>query len=81
MVAAIEILWKGYLTFPPTTLGDTLLLADQLAPVKSPLLQAPEMNREETVAMIDMNIGEETLVGILAESVEEVQSLTAALRF
>lgn len=81
VVAAIEILWKGYLTFPPTTLGDTLLLADQLAPVKSPLLQAPEMNREETVAMIDMNIGEETLVGILAESVEEVQSLTAALRF
>lgn len=81
VVAAVEILWKGYLTFPPTTLGDTLLLADQLAPVKSPLLQAPEMNREETVAMIDMNIGEETLVGILAESVEEVQSLTAALRF
>ena len=36
VVAAVEVLWKGYLTFPPTTLGDALLLADQLAPVNPP---------------------------------------------
>lgn len=81
VVAAVEVLWTGYLAFPPTTLGDALLLADQLAPVKSPLFQAPDKNCDEAVAMIDMNIGQETLVGILAESVEEVRSLTAALRF
>ena len=42
VVAAVEVLGTGYLAFPPTTLGDALLLADQLAPVKSPLLQAPD---------------------------------------
>ncbi len=36
---AIAHLWQGSLIFPPATLGDTLLLADQLAPVKSPLLR------------------------------------------
>jgi len=81
VVAAIEILWKGYLTFPPATLGDTLLLADQLAPVKSPLLQAPGDNREGMAATIDMIVGEETLAGILKESTAEVKSLTEALQF
>ena len=33
----IESMWNGYLGIPPSTLGDTLLLADQLAPVQSPL--------------------------------------------
>jgi len=81
VVAAIEILWKGYLTYPPTTLGDTLLLADQLAPVKSPLLQAPGANREGMAATIDMIVGEETLAGILKESTAEVNSLIHALQF
>jgi HD-like signal output (HDOD) protein len=81
VVAAIEVLWKGYLTYPPTTLGDTLLLADQLAPVKSPLLQASGANREGMAATIDMIVGEETLAGILKESTAEVNSLIHALQF
>jgi HD-like signal output (HDOD) protein len=81
VVAAIEVLWKGYLAFPPSTLGDTLLLADQLSPVKSPLLQTRDDNRDAIAATIDMIIGQETLVGILEDSAEEVQSMTAALRF
>jgi HD-like signal output (HDOD) protein len=37
VVDAIEVCWRGFLALPPTTLGDTLLLADELAPVESPL--------------------------------------------
>lgn len=81
VVAAIEALWQGYLAMPPTTLGDTLLLADQLAPVKSPLRQLLQKNREGKAAAIDMILEQETLVGILTESAKEVESLTEALRF
>ncbi len=81
VVAAIEALWQGYLAMPPTTLGDTLLLADQLAPVKSPLRQLLQKNREGKTAAIDMILEQETLVGILTESAKEVESLTEALRF
>jgi len=79
VVEAIEALWKGYLAFPPATLGDTLQLADQLAPVRSPLFQTPDKNRN--AASIDMIIEEHTLGDILGESAVEVKSLTEALRF
>ena len=81
VVDGIEALWKGYLALPPTTLGDTLLLADQLTPVKSPLREPLFRNREDMAANIDMIIGQETLAGILKESAEQVESLTRALRF
>jgi HD-like signal output (HDOD) protein len=81
VVEAIEMLWKGYLAFPPATLGDTLLLADQLAPVKSPLLQAPGKDRDEMAATIDLLLEQETLSEVLEESAGEVKSLTEALRF
>lgn len=81
VVAAIEALWQGYLAMPPTTLGDTLLLADQLAPVKSPLRQLLQKNHDGKSAAIDMILEQETLVGILTESAKEVESLTEALRF
>jgi HD-like signal output (HDOD) protein len=81
VVDGIEALWKGYLVLPPTTLGDTLLLADQLTPVKSPLREPLYRNREDMAENIDMIIGQETLVGILKESAEQVESLTKALQF
>jgi HD-like signal output (HDOD) protein len=77
-VEAIEALWEGYLSFPASTLGDTLLLAEHLAPVKSPLHHMEES--DGVGADIDMSIEEETLAGILSESADEVRSLTAALR-
>lgn len=81
VVAAIEVLWQGYLAFPPATLGDTLLLANQLTPVASPLLKAPDKNHKATAVTIDMIIEQGTLTGILEESAAEVNSLTEALRF
>lgn len=80
VIDAIEVCWAGYLAMPPTTLGDTLLLADELAPVESPLRDLDGIPREGTAAAIDMLIGEETLVEILQESAEDVRSLAAALR-
>jgi len=79
---AIEGFWDGYLAMPPTTLADTLLLADELAPVASPLHPMGGDQRGEGMkASIDMVIGEETLASILKESAEEVASLTGALNF
>jgi HD-like signal output (HDOD) protein len=77
---AIESLWAGYLAMPPQSLGDTLLLADQLAPVESPLSQLAGNGREGTEARIDVALDDETLSSILEESAVEVASLIDALR-
>jgi len=76
---AIEGLWDGYLAIPPVSLGDTLLLASQLAPVESPLDRLAGEAREGTRVQIDVAFDQETLTGILAESQEEVASLIGAL--
>ncbi len=80
VVAAIEVMWKGYLAFPPTTLGDTLLLAYQLAPVKSPLRETATKTDVGAKAGIDMIIEQQTLHDILNDSAREVDSLVDALR-
>ncbi len=80
ILAALEVLWDGYLAMPSVTLGDTLLLADELAPVESPLAELSGMGRTGGAADLDMQIGEELLSSILADAAEEVQSLMAALQ-
>jgi HD-like signal output (HDOD) protein len=81
VATAIDAMWEGYLAIPPTSLGDTLLLAEELAPVASPLYWTPDA--ESAAAgkpQIEMALDEETLSSILAESAEEVQSLISALK-
>lgn len=80
VLAAVETLWDGYLAMPATSLGDTLLLADQLSPVESPLAELIGMSSKGMVADIDLQIGGETLNGILSASAEEVASLSSALK-
>lgn len=80
VVTAIEALWEGMLAMPPETLGDTLLLADQLAPVESPLSKLAGMSREGVGVKIDLAIDDETLSSILDDAAEEVKSLTSALQ-
>jgi HD-like signal output (HDOD) protein len=81
VVDAIEVMWEGYLELPPETLGDTLLLAKQLAPVDSPLDElAGEGRGSIDEGELDLALGEETLSGILEASAAEVAALTAALR-
>jgi len=80
---AIEAYWDGFLEIPPLNLADTLLLADELAPVSSPLheLDGLEPEPEAASGNIDMVLGEETLSSILAEAAQEIASLTGALKF
>lgn len=79
VVEAIEGMWSGYLTMPPRSLADTLLLADELAPVESPLSQLAGTGRENTEAKIEISLDDETLSSILEESAEDVASLIDAL--
>ncbi len=82
VLETIEAYWDGYLKLPPVTLGDTLLLADELAPVPSPLKKLGDRDRGDSrVASIELAFGEETLTRILEESAEEIGSLTGALQF
>lgn len=77
---AIEYMWDGYLAMPPQTLGDTLLLADELAPVESPLTVLSGEGSEGVESSIEISLDDETLSGILAESAAEVASLIEAIR-
>lgn len=79
---AVLAYWDGYLEMPPVSLGDTLLLADELAPLPSPLRPLPlAVNRRELDAQIEMTIGENLLSEILADSEQELVSLANALNF
>jgi HD-like signal output (HDOD) protein len=77
---AVESLWNGYLSIPPTSLGDTLLLAAQLAPVESPFAPLIGDAREGTPVQIDLALDDATLSSILLESEAEVASLIGALQ-
>lgn len=81
VLAAIEVCWQGYLALPPVTLGDTLLLAAELAPAASPLHKPLQGGADVLAGSIELALGDHTLAGILAESAVTVDSLTAALRF
>ena len=81
VVEAIGVLWHGYMALPPASLGDTLLLADSLAPVRSPLREMIVKDGRGRHTDIDMVIGADTLSGILKESADEVESMIVALRF
>lgn len=76
---AMESLWGGYLALPTESLGDTLLLADQLAPIESPLAELSGMGRKGMAVDIEQQVDGEELSAILADSAEEVASLIAAL--
>jgi len=76
---AVEAVWYGFRALPPETLGDTLLLANDLAPILSPLQQRAGATTVQSASTIDFVVGNGTLASILEESAEEVSSLTAAL--
>lgn len=80
IVQAVECMWVGFLALPPASLGDTLLLADQLAPIESPIDALAGMSRKGMAVDLEMLIDDETLSQILAESADEVASLSAALK-
>lgn len=76
----METLWSGFLAMPPHSLGDTLLLADRLSPTESPLDALDGLSRKGMTVELEVLIDDETLSEILAESSEEVASISAALK-
>jgi hypothetical protein len=77
---AVESLWFGVHARPPVTLGDTLLLANELSPVQSPLHpHRPGAIERESASEIDFEVGGETLQSILEDSAEQIGTLTATL--
>jgi HD-like signal output (HDOD) protein len=76
---ALEAMWTGLRALPPETLGDTLLLADDLAAVASPLHTRSGATSPLAARTIDFVVGDGTLHEILAESASDVRSLYAVL--
>ncbi|OEZ98885.1 HDOD domain-containing protein [Duganella phyllosphaerae] len=79
VLQGIEAMWTGLRAIPPETLGDTLLLANDLAPVPSPLYQPRANISEQGARTIDFLIGDGSLHTIMLESAEEVRSLYSVL--
>lgn len=76
---AVEALWYGLRAMPPETLGDTLLLANDLASTPSPLDMGSDSTATQYHSEIDFVVGDGTLHEILKESEDEVSTLAAAL--
>ena len=82
IIEAVSATWRGHLAMPPESLGDTLMLADALAPVRSPFDDSPPtdagaaVNRPE----IDRIVDRDTLAGLFDESGEIISSLLGVLR-
>jgi hypothetical protein len=55
------------------------MLANDLAPVPSPLHERPGALSRQAALTVDFTTGDGTLAGILEESANEVRSLTSAL--
>ena len=79
VLSSVEEMWIGLRALPPETLGDTLLLANDLAPVTSPLHERAGATTPQAARTIDFVVGEGTLVEIMRESANEVNSLIAVL--
>jgi HD-like signal output (HDOD) protein len=79
VMEAIEAMWNGLRALPPENLGDTLMLANDLAPVASPMHQRGGATTMQSASTIDFVIGDGTLASILEESAEEVRGLASAL--
>ncbi|MGO4378868.1 HDOD domain-containing protein [Pseudoduganella sp. RAF19] len=79
VMEAVEAMWTGMRALPPETLGDTLLLANDLAPVPSPLHTPPGATTPVSAHTIDFAVGEGTLTAVMNESSDEVKSLTDVL--
>jgi len=79
VMEAIQNLRSGLIGMPPTGLLDTLLLANQFAPIPSPLApHAPAGCAHEDTAL-DFALDRATLERIVQESADEFQRLSAAL--
>lgn len=76
---AVLAVRDAWLTMPPSTLLDTLLLANLFSPVPSPLGGKKEPMPEHADSVLDFIVDDATLKSILQESAADVKSMSAAL--
>ncbi|HJV01795.1 HDOD domain-containing protein [Duganella sp. FT3S] len=76
---AIEGLRDGFLSIPPDNLLDTLLLANHLSPVPSPLAGPQREIPPHSDSAIDLFIDEDKLKSMLEESEIDAAAMSAAL--
>ena len=73
VLAAVESLWTGVGSNPPTTLGDILFLANQLSPIPSPLHPEIDVGAAPDTFPLEVEIDGETLADILEDNAEEIK--------
>jgi HD-like signal output (HDOD) protein len=76
---AIGQLRRAWINMPPATLLDTLLLANQYAPVASPLGAAPSALPEHADSALDFVIDEQVLDSIRHEAAETCKAMGGPL--
>jgi HD-like signal output (HDOD) protein len=76
---AIEGLRDSFMSIPPDTLLDTLLLANHLTPVKSPLQEPQRDLPPHSDSAIDLFIDEQKLASMLEEAKRDAAEMSAAL--
>ena len=80
IIEAIEAQWNGFMALPPVSLGDTLMLADRLAPEMSPFDARWGRDTEPPPADLDGAVGDQTIQEVLRESAAEIQAVLAILK-
>lgn len=76
---AIQNLRDGFLQIPPETLLDTLLLANQLSPIPSPMQPPQRELPPHADSVVDLFIDEEMMARIVAEAERDAAAMNAAL--
>jgi hypothetical protein len=76
---AVEGLRDSFMSIPPDTLLDTLLLANHLTPVKSPLQEPQRDLPPHSDSAIDLFIDEQKLASMLEEAKRDAAEMSAAL--
>lgn len=76
---AIEGLRDAFMSIPPDTLLDTLLLANLLTPVRSPLQEAERELPPHSESAIDLFIDEERMQTLLKQARDDAAEMSAAL--
>jgi hypothetical protein len=79
VASAIEGLRGGFISIPPESLMDTLLLANHFSPVPSPLASPERDAAPHEESVLDLFIDNEKLERMLAESADDAASMSAAL--
>ena len=79
IIHAVEKMWQGLANIPAENLADTLILANDLAPIPSPLHQGQSKQIRQHTSHLDFTVDDSTLQEILDESDAEVESVAHAL--